>query len=127
MIFNIQDIIWLAESKGSHFFERDAMRFFRSKVQEPVFQGPGGIFFLTSERFVSSTGEASPRRFTVRQFDPETGGVSTVGEFNKLTRGAAHNLAARLAHNTQQTPEGHVAEVFGRRKYENRFKQAGAE
>ncbi len=82
---------------GQHFFEPGAMRFFRSRVLSGVYQGDGGVYFVTSERFVASDGSSPGRAFTVRQFNPETGSVSSVGAFNKLTRHMAAKTARKLA------------------------------
>ena len=76
-----------------HWFSSGAMRFFRSRVGENVYQGPGGIFFVSSEQFDDST----PRRYTVRRYDPTADNIGTIGEFNKLSRASAIREAKRLA------------------------------
>lgn len=76
-----------------HWFDRDTLRFFRSKILRTVYQGPGGVYFVSSEQF----DDASPRRYTVRQFDPADGSVTTFGEFNELGRAAAVTLAKLCA------------------------------
>lgn len=78
---------------GGHWFDRNTLRFFRSQVLRTVYQGPGGVYFVSSEQF----DDTSPRRFTVRQFDPATGDVDTFGEFNELGRAAAVTLAKLCA------------------------------
>lgn len=50
------------------------MEFFNSKIE--IFD-PCSRFFVTSEKFNSE----SPRLFTLRKFDPETGRVASVSEF----------------------------------------------
>lgn len=65
--------------RGLHYFERGTMRFFRSRVGQTVYQGPGGIYFVTSEQFVPSSGRPEPRRYSVRKFNPETADISTAG------------------------------------------------
>ncbi len=82
--YTITEIKAINVAKGQHFFERSTMRFFNSKVERGVYQGPGGIYFVTSEQFVGSDGHRAPRKYTVRVFDPETGGCSTVGRFNEI-------------------------------------------
>ena len=49
---------------GSHFFEPQAMRFFRSKIAPG--RVIGGRFFITSEQFVDGEGNAHPREYYVR-------------------------------------------------------------
>lgn len=86
-----------AQHKG-HFFEPDAMRFFRSRVAELAYRGPGGTYFVTSEQFEDSTGKRWKRLYTVRQFNPETGGVSTVEGFQRYSsRSGATDAAMRAA------------------------------
>lgn len=78
-----------------HWFDADAMRFFRSILPKRAFYGPGGVYFATSEQFVGSDGVSAPRRYTVRAW--HGGSISTVGEFNVLSRGEATGLAERLS------------------------------
>ena len=72
----VNQIVAYVESKGiSHFFDRDSMRFFKSRVQTGVY-GEHGQYFITSER--------SPSRvtaYTVRMVT-EDGQVETIGEFH---------------------------------------------
>mgnify|MGYP001561920126 CR=1 FL=1 len=94
--YDMAEIIRRNERAGFHFFDPDSKRFFRSRIGSTVYQGPGGIFFTTSERFEGSTYTA-PRRYTLRRFDPETGHVGKVGEFNVLSRSQAVRLAKKAA------------------------------
>ena len=69
---------------GFHFFERDTMRFFDSRVVKAgPYCGPGGVFFITSEQFHGSQGDG-PRGFTVRQFKPDSGDVDSASDFNTI-------------------------------------------
>ncbi len=81
-------------ASGSHWWDRDTMRSFKCRVAEQVYEGPGGIYFVTSEK---SWGEDAKREYSVRQYHPATHDIDTVGEFNELSRAAAHRIAARLA------------------------------
>lgn len=81
-----------SQRAGSHFFDRDTMRFFRSRVLPQVFHGKGGVYFVTSEK-----GPNNVRRFTVRKFDPKTADIDTLGEFNELTRERALRIAKLAA------------------------------
>lgn len=47
---------------GSHFWDKDAMRFFNSRASGNVYPTPFGTFFVTSERQDYTTA----RRYTVR-------------------------------------------------------------
>lgn len=81
--FRMTDIRRSNREHGWYFFERRTMRFFDSHVERGVYQGIGGVFFITSEQFHGSVA-SEPRKFTVRQFQPETGDVDTVGKFNEI-------------------------------------------
>lgn len=59
---------------GHYFFDAKAMGFFDSRVSRTTY----GDFFVTSEK-----GPDEVRRYTVRYSEPETGHVSTVGEFQQ--------------------------------------------
>jgi len=78
---------------GGHFFDRESMRCFRSRVVPQIWAGPGGVYFVTSE----ADSDAGERRFTVRMFDPAEGDVNTFGEFRAWSRGAAVGIARRAA------------------------------
>ena len=77
---------------GRYFFEPDTMRFFASKVLSHVYQGDGGVFFVTSERRAGGS-----RKYSVRRFNPATSDVTTVGGFNDLTLSAARGAASQHA------------------------------
>lgn len=83
------------------FFEPGAMRFFDSRIETDLIQGIGGIYFITSERF----DETTPRCFTLRRFNPATGAIGTVGEFNVIrTLGEARVLAISVARGLELIP-----------------------
>jgi len=96
--YSMQDIKCANHSAGQFFFEPASMRFFSSRHGDKVYQGIGGIFFVTSEQFTCSDRYYSqPRKYTVREFHPETASIDTVGEFNVLTYREAHAAAAAAA------------------------------
>ena len=67
---------------GGHFFDRDTMRFFKSRI---------GEVWLVGDVFLFVTSEVPPhggRAYSVRQMNRD-GNISTVGEFCKMTRSAA--------------------------------------
>lgn len=67
---------------GGHFFDRDTMRFFNTRMGEAW--RVGDVFlFVTSE--VRPHGN---RSYSVRQMNSD-GNITTVGEFCKMTRSAA--------------------------------------
>jgi len=78
------------------FFQPEAMRFFDSRIHSQVYVGCGGVFFVTSEQFVSSKGERPfLREFNVRRVLNGPGGISTVRTHH--TRGRAHRDARAFA------------------------------
>lgn len=90
--WTINDIQTAMRQNGSHWFDPDTMRFFKSRVLSTVYQGSGGIYFVTSE-----CGPSGHRAYSVRKFTPETFDISTVGEFNEMTKARAVGLAKRSA------------------------------
>lgn len=88
---------------GYHFFEPAALRFFASRIGQETYEGPGGVYFTTSEQFQPSEGPAHKRRYSVRKFDPLTskihtpGGITGKGFMQYGTSGAARTAAERMA------------------------------
>jgi hypothetical protein len=85
------------KNAGFYYFEPSAMRFFDSKIEPRVYQGDGGIFFVTSEQFHGSDGRSAPRKWSVCKFNPETGDVDRHGPFNEMDRTEAMRTAKRAA------------------------------
>jgi len=80
---------------GQFWFSPDTLRFFRSRIGSTVYEGPGGVYFVSSEQF--GFNGTQPRRYTVRQFFPADARIGTVGPFNELSRAVANTRAAKLA------------------------------
>ena len=81
---------------GSHYFDRDTMRFFNSKL-EGVYEGPNGAYFVTSE-----VPPGGSRKYTVRLFDEAKCRVATIpshaeGFLKYATKNDAAAEARRLA------------------------------
>lgn len=91
--WTMQEIKACNKARGHHWFEPGTMRFFASRVGNDVYQGPGGIYFISSERFMDD-----PRRYSVRRFNPKDCSVDTEFEFQQFpSRGSAVRAAKRLA------------------------------
>ena len=58
---------------GHHFFDRDTMQFFSSKIATALI---AGRYFITSE----TPGRGEPRAYTIREVK-DNGHIDTVGEF----------------------------------------------
>lgn len=73
---DIKHIKKLNRQAGRFFFSQDTMRFFRSRCPRTAIKIGNKAYFVTSEQF----DDKSPRRYTVRICDLETGEVDTVGK-----------------------------------------------
>jgi hypothetical protein len=74
-----------------HWFDASTMRWFKTRLPRNTDACIGNVsYFVTSEQSFYSD---SPRLYTVRSFDHDTGEIDTVGEFNTY-RTAAHARAA---------------------------------
>jgi len=75
----LEDEVRRRAEKGSpHFFDKDTMRFFSSRVSELMWKKGSDIYFITSEQDRGQTG--SVRSFTVRKTDAD-GDINSIGEF----------------------------------------------
>ena len=101
MGYTIQQIRGAHVAAGGHFFGRGSMRFFSTRILGQVYQGPGGVYFITSEQnnhvHLDGTFTSWPRRFTVRVFNPANGDVYTAGPFNELDKLGAWRAAREYA------------------------------
>lgn len=88
-INTIQDEMTAA---GSHWWDRGSMRSFGTRASQKVYQGEGGIYFVTSEQ-----PPHGPRAYSVRQYDPASKQINTIGSLCSMTRAVAHRQAAELA------------------------------
>ena len=62
---NVDELQEYAAACGSHFFDADTMRFFKSRVLDGVTIHDGRVYFVTSERNSGFGGDYS-RRYTAR-------------------------------------------------------------
>ena len=90
----IQDVIDAVEARGSHFFEKAAMRFFNSRTSAYAFQIGNIAYFVTSERCTLMSCNC-PRLYTIRAADMTTGRGHTIGEFQQYTTGKQAHRALR--------------------------------
>jgi len=99
-IISIDEVKSASNMRGKHFFDKPAMRFFRSRIAQSAYQNEESkvAYFVSSEQFVSSSGYAEPRKFSVRSFDFVSGEHGTQGEFQAYSTSAqATREAKRLA------------------------------
>ena len=102
--WNMDEIKRASRIAGSHWFDAGSMRFFRSRILDTVYQGGGGVYFVSSEQFEGSSGRA-PRMFSIRKFNPLTADISTFGPFNEMARERAKRLARIAAENPEAAKE----------------------
>lgn len=74
--FSISKAIRANRKAGGHFFDDDTIRWFRSDIDDTVYE----FFFVTSEQF----DDDSPRRFTIRAINWDTGSIVTFGAFGQF-------------------------------------------
>ncbi len=77
MYKSIADIKAKNKKMGHHYFNRETMRFFRSKTHGGVIKGR---YFITSEQYDDGT----PRLYSLRCVR-STGEIDTVGKFQQFT------------------------------------------
>jgi hypothetical protein len=65
-IVTAEDIRRADEDNGGYFFAPATMKCWRSRVSSRVYKGPGGTFFITSEK-----DERGPRWYSVRRVRDE--------------------------------------------------------
>lgn len=95
--YTMYDIQLENKQRGLFWFEPDTLRFFSSRVSQEVYQGPGGIYFVTSEQN-KGFGGTYPRLYSVRCFSPDTKQIYTVGEFQAYkSRSGAHSAAKKCS------------------------------
>ena len=99
----ITDAEEINKQVGQHWFDTDTKRFFSSRIETKALaagQLIGNKYFVSSEQNKMIEGEA--RLYSVRKFDPVTGSVGTVGEFQEWpTLHMAKNFAQCLADNNE--------------------------
>lgn len=87
----------VASAAGSHFFDRDAMRFFGSRVLGDAWRVGDVWLFVTSERFRGYGEPDGERRYTVRVY--KRGSMGDIGGFQQFASAyAAKRAASRAAH-----------------------------
>lgn len=92
-LWTINSIQAAMRQRGSHWWDPDTMRFFRCKVMPTVYQGDGGVYFVSSEAYREES-----RAYSVRKFDPVEADIDTVGEMGQYkTKVVALNRAKKLA------------------------------
>lgn len=100
--WTINEIKQAARNAGSHWFDPDTMRSFGTEVLPSVYQGRGGVFFVTKD---DQYRRELPKRFTVRQFDPTDASIDTFSELNQY---ADEDDAIEAAKDAAQSARGEL-------------------
>jgi hypothetical protein len=109
MFYTIEQIRQANRALGRHWFSRDTMRFFRTRVMCRVYPCGDGALFVTSDQHPARTGWV--RRYSIRRVNA-AGEISTVGRFGAwCTRSQALAEAGRLAR--QANAQANAQEVAG--------------
>lgn len=74
-------------NENGHWFDKDTLSFFNSKMPQRGFKHKDSYYFITSEKFGDNE-----RKYTPRRLDLNTGEIETIGEFNTLDRNGAISL-----------------------------------
>lgn len=88
---SISEIKAANKAIGHHWFDRNTMRAFQSRIESTVYHGR---YFISSEQFVPACGPAETRRYTIRKADDD-GSISTVGNFQQYASVREARRAAR--------------------------------
>lgn len=96
--FMLHDIFSVSDMERKHYghwFDRDTMRFFKSRIMSNIFPSKTAIYFVSSEQ-----NDNRPRLFTVRKYDIKNDDISTIGEFQGYeSKTKALTSALNLAYN----------------------------
>ena len=96
-------------SNGRHFFSRNSMRFFNSRVHDTLYSG---CVFVTSERNNMPYSRPQPRVYTVR-IAMEDGAIETYGNLGDYTtRSQAHAQAQWLGNALRQGRVAYNPETY---------------
>ncbi len=88
MFKNIAELRAANKAINHHWFDRETIRFFNSKIESKLH---GGVYFVTSERF-----DNEAKKFAIRKANPD-GSVSTIGKMRDYaTLEAALEALGRL-------------------------------
>lgn len=93
----------LSHARGhTHWFDRDTMRFFNSRVGSNTYptNNPYITLFVSSERF----DEKTKRYYSIRSYDSQTHDIDTIGEFQQYDSSrVANREAKRIAQTIEPT------------------------
>ena len=95
---SIDQIKYLNKQKGMYWFSPDTLRFFHSRVSQNAYVVNGMAYFISSEQRKSDT----PRKYTIRKANLESGDICTVGEFQAYDSNAQAMSALKMLYSEQE-------------------------
>lgn len=99
MLKSLEEIKNAAKTAGSHWFDRDTLSFFNSRINNKIYPTTAGAYFVTSEQ----QDETHPRLYSVR-YCSDDGQIDTIGEFqaHETSRDATRLASMYAAHVNHQ-------------------------
>lgn len=77
---SINEIQRRMRDAGSHWWDRDSMRFFGTRVASSVYSGPGGVFFVTRDGRNFDWRETGNTGYSVREYRVDANDIKTRGD-----------------------------------------------
>ena len=84
----IDQIRNIMNQSGSHWFDRNTMSFFGTRIESAVYGTSDPVFFVTSEK-----PPWGPRKYSVREFCASEKKIRTIGEFCSMEKDEALEMA----------------------------------
>lgn len=112
-VISIETVKRINAKFGFHYFSRETLRFFSSRISTCAYQIGNKAYFITSEKNTFTAN--NPRKYSIRVMDLTNGNIDTIGEFQEFNshREAMKQLKQILAEEEKQpTP-------FDRYKYKH--------
>lgn len=98
---SIKKVKDLHKKSGGHWFDEGAINFFASIVYETAYEVDDGIYFLSSEQYISGR-HKGPRMFSIRKCSLD-GSIDTIGKFMQYdTFSEAHDALMEILHGAKE-------------------------
>ncbi len=106
------------EAAGGHWFSPETKKAFRSKVDPKLHNGPGGQYFVSSEKNDWDKRTSNGRSYTVRKVENNGAFITTHGQFGEHPTLGRARTAAKKAANTPPPEAQRAAAIFHDRRGE---------
>lgn len=88
----MSNIKYMNEKSGQYWFSPSAMYFFHSRIPAFAYKKGRLAYFISSEQRESST----PRKYSIRVANLDTGNIDIVGGFHNYTKSQANTELKRI-------------------------------